>query len=83
VIEASFVLLTAAAMCFLYRLLRGPTLVDRVIAVDGLLVAGASAIVVDAIRTGSGAFVPVVVVVTLVGFVGTAVVARFIEGRGA
>jgi multicomponent Na+:H+ antiporter subunit F len=82
-ITATFVILTAAALCFVYRLLRGPSLADRVIALDGLLVAGASAIAVDAIRTGSGAFVPVVVVVTLIGFVGTSVVARFIEGRGA
>lgn len=82
-ITATFVILTAAALCFVYRLLRGPSLADRVVAMDGLLVVGASAIAVDAMRTGSGAFLPVVVVITLVGFVGTAVVARFIEGRGA
>ena len=33
-------------------------------------------------QTGEGAFLPVALVVTLVGFIGTAVVARFIEGRG-
>jgi multisubunit Na+/H+ antiporter MnhF subunit len=33
-------------------------------------------------QTGEGAFLPAAVVVTLVGFVSTAVVARFIEGRG-
>jgi multisubunit Na+/H+ antiporter MnhF subunit len=34
-------------------------------------------------RTGSGVYLVIVVVLTLVGFVSTAVVARFIEGRGA
>ena len=34
-------------------------------------------------RTGRGAFLPVAVVITLVGFVSTAIVARYIEGRGA
>jgi multisubunit Na+/H+ antiporter MnhF subunit len=82
-ITASFILLAAAAMCFLLRLLLGPSLADRVVAIDGLLIVGASAIAVDAMRTGSGAFLPVIVVLTLVGFIGTAVVARFIEGRGA
>ena len=82
-ITAALVLLVLAGACFGYRLLRGPTLADRVVAVDGLLVVGASAIAVDAVRTGSGAFVNTLVVVTLVGFVGTSIVARFIEGRGA
>lgn len=80
-IVACAVVLVLAAACFTYRLLQGPTLADRVIAVDGLLVVGASAIAVAAVRSGSGAFLPVLVVVTLVGFVGTAVVARFIEGN--
>jgi multisubunit Na+/H+ antiporter MnhF subunit len=82
-IAATYVVLTLASFCFAYRLLRGPSLADRVIAVDGLLIVGASAIAVGAMRTGSGAFLPVIVVLTLVGFIGTAVVARFIEGRGA
>ena len=32
--------------------------------------------------TGRGAFLQVAVMLTLVGFIGTAVVARFIEGQG-
>ena len=34
-----------------------------------------------AIETGNSAYLPVIVVITLVGFVGTAMVARYIEGR--
>ena len=68
---------------FGYRLLVGPSLSDRVLAIEGLLVVGASAICVNAMRTGSGVYLVIVVVLTLVGFVSTAVVARFIEGRGA
>ena len=41
-----------------------------------------AAIAVQAVDTGSGTFLPVAVVLTLVGFIGTAVVARFIEGQG-
>lgn len=82
-ITAVFIILTLAGACFTYRLLRGPSLADRIIALDGLLVVGASAIAANAARTGVGSFLPVVVVVTLVSFVGTAVIARFIEGRDA
>lgn len=81
-ITASFVVLALAALGFGYRLLAGPSLADRVIGVDGLLVVGVSAIALRAMQTGEGAFLPVAVVATLVGFVGTAVVARFIEGQG-
>ncbi len=63
-------------------MLRGPTLADRVIAIDGMLMVGLSMVVVNAVDTGRGAFLQVAVMLTLVGFIGTAVVARFIEGQG-
>lgn len=81
-IEAGFATLLLAAACFGYRLLRGPSLADRVIAIDGLLVVGVSAIALRAMQTESGSFLPVAVVITLVGFISTSVIARFIEGQG-
>lgn len=81
-ITAGYVLLTLAALGFGYRLLAGPSLTDRVVGLDGLLLVGVSAIVLRAMETDSGVFLPVALVVTLVSFVSTAVVARFIEGRG-
>lgn len=80
-IEAILGVLGAAFVLFGYRLIVGPTLSDRVIALDGMLVVGISAIIVTAMDTGDGAYLPVAVVLTLVGFIGTAVVARFIEGQ--
>ena len=77
----TFAVLIVAGVCFGYRLWRGPTVVDRVIAVDGLLVVGVAGLVVDAMRTGDGSFVSVAVVTSLVGFVSTSVVARYIEAR--
>ena len=82
VIPATFALLALAFLGFAYRLLRGPSLADRVIAIDGLLVVGVSAVIVHAVDVQRGAFLQVAVLFTLVGFIGTAVVARFIEGRG-
>jgi multicomponent Na+:H+ antiporter subunit F len=82
-ITVAFVLLGVAALGFAYRLVRGPSVADRVVALDGLLLLVVSALAVDAARTGSGAFVDAAVVVGLLGFVGTGVAARFIEQRGA
>lgn len=81
-IETTYALLAAAFVLFAYRLGRGPTLSDRVVALDGLLVVGVSMVLVNAMDTGQGAYLPVTVVLTLVGFISTAVIARFIEGRG-
>lgn len=50
-ITATFVLL-AAAFGYLSRLVRGPSLSERVIALDGLLVSGISAVAVHAMSTG-------------------------------
>jgi multicomponent Na+:H+ antiporter subunit F len=82
VTTAALVVLALAALGFGYRLLAGPSLADRVVGLDGLLAVGVCVLAVRAMQTGEGAFLPAAVVITLVSFVSTAVVARFIEGRG-
>lgn len=72
----------AAALCVV-RLIRPGSLADRVVALDTLLVVTVSAIVVWGVRIGTDAFVPVLLVASLLAFVGTVTVARFIERRGA
>ena len=67
----------------LVRLVRGPSLADRIVALDALLVVIVSGIAVDAARTGDGTYLDVLVVAALLGFVGTVNVARFIERRGS
>ena len=81
-IAATFVVLVLAAGLFAFRLAAGPTLSDRVVALNGLLIVGMVAIAAEAVRTDQGAYIPVLVVIALVGFVGTAMIARFLEGRG-
>ncbi len=82
VIAAIYVVLGLASALFAFRLVAGPSLADRVIGVDGLIVVGMSAIIVNAMDTGRGAFLPTAVVLALVSFISTSVIARFIEGRG-
>jgi multisubunit Na+/H+ antiporter MnhF subunit len=81
-ITATYLVLLAAAACFAFRLAVGPSLADRAVAVDGLLVVGMSLVATHALQTRIGAYIPTIVVLTLVGFISTAVAARFIEGRG-
>ena len=81
-IDAAYAALGLATVLFLYRLLRGPSLADRVIGIDGVIVTGMSMIIVQAMDTGRGAYLPIAVVLALVSFISTSVVARYIEGRG-
>jgi multicomponent Na+:H+ antiporter subunit F len=72
-----------AALLTTFRLIRpGGSLANRIVALDTLLIIAVSTIAVLAVRTGETAFIPVLLVVALVAFVGTVTVARFIERRG-
>jgi len=75
-------LLVAAVLCVV-RLVRSGSLADRIVALDSLLVVTVTGIAVLAARTGTGAFLDVLVVTSLLGFLGTVTVARYLERRGA
>jgi multisubunit Na+/H+ antiporter MnhF subunit len=79
---AVYMILVAATVLFGFRLAVGPSLADRVVGVNGMLLVGMVAIAAHATFSDTGAFLPVLVVIALVGFVGTAIIARYIEGRG-
>jgi multicomponent Na+:H+ antiporter subunit F len=81
-ILAAIVFLAVAAGCFLYRLLRGPSIPDRVVALDGVLSVVVSGIIVGAAKANSDITLATVLVVSLVGFVGTVALGRFVEQRG-
>lgn len=72
-----------AGLLCLVRLARPGSLADRAVALDTLLVVSVMAIAVGAVRQAVDAFIPVLLVVALLGFIGTVTVARYIERRGA
>ena len=78
-ISASFALLVLASVGFSYRLLRGPSLADRIVGFDGLLAVLVIAILADAVRTGSPAMLPIVALLALLAFSSTALLGRYIE----
>lgn len=74
--------LALAGLLCVVRLVLGPSVPDRVVALDALLLVVVAGIAVGAVATGEGDFLGVLVAVSLLGFVGTATVARFVERRG-
>lgn len=79
---AAFVILTLAGFAFLYRLLIGPSVADRVVALDGLLMVVMCGILVDVAEGSSFVSIDTVLVVSVVAFVGTGVLARLVERQG-
>jgi multicomponent Na+:H+ antiporter subunit F len=77
--SVSMALLTLAAVLAFVRVVRGPTLPDRVVAMDllGVLIVGL--IVVYTAASGTKAFLDVAMVIALVSFLGTVAYARYIE----
>lgn len=82
-VAALFGGLSLAAVLVLVRLVRGPSVPDRIVALDLLLQLVLAGIAVAAAVTRDGTYLAVLVAVALLGFVGTVTVARFVERRGS
>jgi multicomponent Na+:H+ antiporter subunit F len=83
VVVVCFAGLSIAALLVLLRLVLGPTVPDRIVALDTLLQVVVAGIAVAAAADGRSSFLAVLVAVSLLGFVGTVTVARFVERRGS
>ena len=79
VVAAVFIVIAAAAAVI--RIVLGPSVADRMVALDTLLFTGVAGLGVYIFRTGDTTYVPVLVVAILVAFMGTVVVARYIEAE--
>lgn len=64
------------------RVVRGPTLPDRILALDMLVAAAIGFIAVIGIKTGYELYVDIAIALGLVGFLATVAFARFIMTRG-
>jgi multicomponent Na+:H+ antiporter subunit F len=81
VTSISAVLLAIATVPALIRMVRGPSVADRMVALDTLLFIGVGGAGVYIVRTGDTTFIPIVVVAVVTAFLGTVVVARYIEAE--
>jgi multicomponent Na+:H+ antiporter subunit F len=70
-------LLAAGALLAVVRMERGPSMLDRSVAFDVLTTALVGAIAVEAALSRRTESVPILVVLSMVGFIGSVAVARF------
>jgi len=76
----SGILLGVAAVLVLLRMTLGPTMLDRAIAFDVLIAISICAIAVEAAIDRNAETLPLLLVMTLLGFVGSVSIARFSPG---
>ncbi|MGV9412879.1 monovalent cation/H+ antiporter complex subunit F [Nocardia sp. NPDC003693] len=71
------VLLVAAAIITSYRILAGPSTLDRVLGIDSLMAIASCGLATYAAFSRNTTVVPAIVALSLVGFLGSAAVTRF------
>lgn len=76
-----FVIIGLAMVLAFVRLVRGPSLPDRVVSLDVIAVATAGFMTVYAIDTEQRVFLDVAIVLALITFLGTVAFAQYIERR--
>ncbi|MBX9459226.1 MAG: hypothetical protein KL863_26045 [Rhizobium sp.] len=81
-IHLALAILTLALVMTAIRVIIGPTLADRVLALDQLVSTAIGFIAVIAVKTGFELYVDIALALALVGFLATAAFARYIYIRG-
>lgn len=76
-------LLSLALLLTVYRVVRGPTLPDRILALDMLIAVAIGFIAVLGVKTGFTLNVDIAIALGLVGFLATVAFARYVMGHGA
>lgn len=79
VVRAALLLVSGLCVLCSYRVVRGPTVPDRVVAIDAIATNVVAIAVLVALLTGRGLFVTVSLVLAIIGFITTVTVARFIS----
>jgi multicomponent Na+:H+ antiporter subunit F len=78
VVDAAIVLVAGLTLLCGYRVVQGPTVPDRVVALDAIATNVVAIAVLVAIRTDRGLFVTVSLVLAIIGFLSTVAAAKFV-----
>jgi len=80
-VQAGFVMIMAGVLLAMVRLIKGPSLPDRVVALDTMTVLIVAFCGLYTLDSGSTAFLDVAIVLALIGFLATVALARFVERK--
>jgi multicomponent Na+:H+ antiporter subunit F len=75
----SLILLTIAMLGLFYRLIKGPTVPDRVVALDALGVSLIGIIALTSMLLDTSAFLEVILLLSILSFIGTVAFSIFLQ----
>ncbi|MBO6637904.1 MAG: cation:proton antiporter [Roseitalea sp.] len=81
-VQIALVILSVAFLGTVIKVIRGPTLPDRILALDMLVATAIGFIAAIGIKTGFTLYVDIAITLGLVGFLATVAFARFVLARG-
>jgi len=76
-IQIAFTLVTIAVILSFFRLLRGPDMPDRILALDTLSINTIALLVLLGIYLGSALFFEAALLIALMGFIGTVALCKY------
>lgn len=68
------------ALVLVYRLAKGPSVVDRAVAGDSMDILSDVALVLFALYTGRGIYLDIAIVTAILGFISTVLISKYLEG---
>lgn len=75
------IILAILSLILLYRVFKGPNVIDRVLAADSIdIILGIIMILFGAIE-GRAMYLDLGLIITLLGFVGTVLISKYLEGE--
>lgn len=79
-ISAAFVMVAAAMALNLWRLVRGPALADRILALDTLTINTIALVMLLDMALATSVYFEAALLLAMMGFVGTVALAKFVLG---
>ncbi|KFZ43593.1 Na(+)/H(+) antiporter subunit F [Anoxybacillus flavithermus] len=79
ILNIALVILSFAMIGFLYRVVKGPSTADRIIALDAMGITLAGMVAIVSMLLNTSAFLDVILLIGILAFVGTVAFAKFLE----
>ncbi|MDG6778768.1 K+/H+ antiporter subunit F [Thiomicrorhabdus sp. zzn3] len=77
-LNIAFVLVTLAALLSFYRLLKGPDVPDRILALDTLYINAIALLILSGLRLESALYFEAALLIAVMGFVGTVALSKYL-----
>ena len=69
------------ALTLIIRLVKGPSVADRAVAADSMDILTDMALILFALYSGRGVYLDIALVTAILGFVGSTLIAKYLEGK--